>query len=477
MKHTPKIRALKHRWLIGLGLVVTWALVVVVFVPARREEPLCRGVPLGQWLLTAQINTDLEVADAGSNAIPALVRVLHQRDGALRSAYRRLWPKLPLALRNRLPPSRPAEEIREVAWWALRGFGPEAKPWLPELIRAAQTDPGWRCAQFSLNALWAIGADEPEVQALFRQKLCHTNRAERGQAAMAIYLNGYAPLEFSQEVLPVLPLDLSDSNHPPYNELVMLGVMGAEAVPALPVILEALRQPNTRGNALVAIRRIGPAAASAVPVLRDMLRDRTWRDKTSVAEALLNIGPAARDALPELEITMKAGDAASSAVAAAARYRITGEPEPTLSILIETLEGHRGTGGAWPSPERRYGLDVYAFNSQMTAVWFLGELGTNAHSALPLLQREAQDGSHWVQSLAAWSLWKIDPQPDLVLPILRRALAGTNMENRVLACLCLAEIGPSARSCLPDLEAACQTDLNTRRAARDAIRRIQEQPR
>jgi HEAT repeat protein len=82
-----------------------------------------------------------------------------------------------------------------------------------------------------------------------------------------------------------------------------LSRLGAEAVPALPALIDALRSQNAqvRSYAALALGEIGPEARTAVSPLTELLRDREWTVRRQAAMALGRIGPDAKPAIAALE--------------------------------------------------------------------------------------------------------------------------------------------------------------------------------
>jgi HEAT repeat protein len=75
-----------------------------------------------------------------------------------------------------------------------------------------------------------------------------------------------------------------------------LGRHGAEARPAAPALVRALKSPDAlvRQQAAVALGQVG--AEEAVPALAEALRDAEWSVRRQAAVALGQIGPPARSA-------------------------------------------------------------------------------------------------------------------------------------------------------------------------------------
>jgi len=131
---------------------------------------------------------------------------------------------------------------------------------------------------------------------------------------------------------PALGQALSDSS-PRVRSLaaVALEAMGSAAVPALPELVLALNDPvdYVRVPAADALGAMGPAARAAVSPLAERLRvkDEQVMVLRSVAAALGNIGPDAKDALPALRQTLQ--QLRVSYTVEAAILKIEGKPVPT----------------------------------------------------------------------------------------------------------------------------------------------------
>lgn len=70
-----------------------------------------------------------------------------------------------------------------------------------------------------------------------------------------------------------------------------IGGMGAEAVPAIPALIEALKDPEpaVRFPVCIALREIGPDAKAAVPALTEALDDRNDDVAAMARKALIKI--------------------------------------------------------------------------------------------------------------------------------------------------------------------------------------------
>jgi hypothetical protein len=115
--------------------------------------------------------------------------------------------------------------------------------------------------------------------------------------------DGSGPLK--EKVVDALAAKLKD---PKPNErqyaayrLAQLGPAAASAAKALAGVLND-PDPTVGSTACTALGKIGsPAAPAAVPALRQILRDAKSKNHVSACMALAMMGPAARDALPDLK--------------------------------------------------------------------------------------------------------------------------------------------------------------------------------
>jgi len=157
-----------------------------------------------------------------------------------------------------------------------------------------------------LRAIGSFGEDGAPAANVMVVALADPDAQVRAAAAWALSQTG-APVAAA---VPALAKALSDSS-PRVRSLaaIALEAMGPAAVPALPELVRALGDPvdYVRVPAATALGAMGTAARGAVHPLAERLlvRDEEVMVLRSVADALGDIGPDARDALPALEQTRK----------------------------------------------------------------------------------------------------------------------------------------------------------------------------
>jgi hypothetical protein len=185
------------------------------------------------------------------------------------------------------------EEQRPILIRAIGSFGADAAPACPQLIDAL-SDPSTAIREASAAALAQVGQHaSTDALAALSKALIDTDPEVRDLAAVA------------------------------------LRSMGPKAAPAIPQLVQALNDPvdYVRFLAAEALGAMGAKASAAVAPLTAKLvtKDQIFVS-SSVATALGDIGPAAKDALPALNQVLaqrRVGSAAEEAI-----LRIEGKPVP-----------------------------------------------------------------------------------------------------------------------------------------------------
>lgn len=283
--------------------------------------------------------------------------------------------------------------VRYDAATDLAAIGPDAEaavPTLTELLRDEYVK------VVAANAIWRIAADSEKVLPVLVEAL---NSQDKEQRRHAIYC---------------------------------LGLLGPRAKNALAALIDAVkdRDPVVRSRALEAIGKIGPEAEIAMADLEQVLSDgdahsrilaagAIWQisakresvfrvlvhslrngepDSWLAAQYLGDMGPEARDAVPVLEDALR-GNLIPSAYrdlvrvhAASALWRINGETTWALAVLIEYLDD--------PTREATYRAAVEA----------LTEIGAQAKTALPHLQRGLQYPDSRTRELVAKAIKSINSE-------------------------------------------------------------------
>jgi HEAT repeat protein len=329
--------------------------------------------------------------------------------------------------------------VRRQAALALASAGPEADRAVPALREALQT--GDR--ELRQNVLRALGAlcrrDKtvlPVLLAALRNKDVPDCRSAAAHAVGAMGVNATTAVPALVALLQARADQKGEADQLLCKAVIQalgeLGKFNEEAVRGLTALLaddksewEALQEP-----VLQALAQVGPAARSAVPALVKVLRDQPGSVETTMAQALANIGSAA---VPELVEELRQG-APRSRLRALACLEAMGRPARTaLPGLVGLL--------------RDQGEDV-----RLAAVQALGGIGPDASTALPALLEALREGR--IPAPAGLeTLGRIGARHKDVVPLLFEILTDPKKpeRDRCAAAWALGLVGPDARDAVPAL--------------------------
>jgi HEAT repeat protein len=374
-------------------------------------------------------------------AVPALGELLHDSETKVREAAADTLKSMTYWARQAVPAFIEAlyDESEEVRQNAAQSLGQlRAKEAIPALLTAIRER---KLGTPALKALQQIGPGHDEVVPALIAALAEPSL--RGDAAQTLGSMGRS----AKPAIPALAALLPTEDR--FSAVVALGKIGVDAEPVIPELIEFLDSENDRlaAAAAEALGWIGPAAKDALPKLKarlsnedareswcacalalwridsqgelavpaliDLLEDKGW-ERVHVANALAEIGPDARAAVPALRNALRDRTPWVRVSAANALWRIERQVEAVLPAL---LSGLHGLGG-----------------DAVMAARSLGEMGPQAQAAVPALcqalQREA--GGHPVTEL----LKVIGDEPGNILVALSEALRrilGEAKANSLLA--------------------------------------------
>jgi hypothetical protein len=167
------------------------------------------------------------------------------------------------------------------------------------------------------------------------------------------------------------------------------------------------------------------------------------------------LGPAAKDAVPELSHIMHGPMLYGKARRAVLALSKIGNH--ALPVLLSALSNESQTNRYW-------------------IAWCIGnmrDLGTNVDSTVPALVQCIKGKDKELGGAAAEALGKLHPTPDLAIPALKLASHDSDNYLRHPALMALGQFGAQARSAIPDLlEAANDPDAGIRYAATYALNKI-----
>jgi HEAT repeat protein len=369
-------------------------------------------------------------------AVPALLAVLDDGKGRIRYHVAEALGAIGPEAKAAVPALGKAlhGRRRHQAAMALAGIG---EPAIPELVAALKSKKV-QTRRVAARALAKMGPEASEALPALRRALNDKDDPMRGNAIRAIYKITGRDREAALRIAQLMARP-----RPAYQNYVpgvyTLWEMGPKAKPAedalVKVILARRRQrryiPDTVAGALAVIGSKKPATIRALILALDEVNSWTYGAAIS---GLGRAGPAARKAAPRLEKFLKTHETNARVNAAAALWRVTGDPEKALAVLAREIAGPEELGPWWSANSLR-------------------DMGPAAAPAVPYLRRAARRTGTRLSSAAALALWKITGSPEEALPALLANLRCSNRDRvQADAVKTVAKLGPAAAAAIPELE-------------------------
>lgn len=388
-------------------------------------------------------------ADA-ANVVPQLVERLHDPQEEVREAaidsLARLAPASVAALIDLF--GHPKSELRQRAARALGKAGAPAARAVPNLI-AALPDADLKLSREIVAALAGIG--KPAVEPLI-QSLSSAPPRGRPGAAEALGLIG-------ADAAPALP-SLRERLKDPDSKLQQAARTAGRRIrartrPLAEMIAELKHEDaNARAEAADELATLGPGAKEALPALLEGLKDLTDRKQpvVSLQQAIAAQGWAAH---PPLLALLQKGTRPLWARAVPPLLRISlVSPSESVPVLVATLRG--------PHAGEKWG-----------ALQVLEGMGRAASEAVPAVIPFLKDPDPEIRRSAAGYFRSVAPDAVAALPALIEALKDRQNEVRSLAAQTLGALGPKAASAREALqETAKGADPSLAYFIRQALEKI-----
>jgi HEAT repeat protein len=261
---------------------------------------------------------------------------------------------------------------------------------------------------------------------------------------------------------------------------------------ALATALKGDRSPRVREAAAVALGKLDSEARGAVAILAASLKDPDLGTRRAAADTLRRLGPAAAEALPDLQQVLRDGGAdrgtrvqcvlaigrigAPEAVAAlSAMKEVLADgktPAEVRKAVCETL-ALLGKDAASAAPVLGQTLTAPTSDAALrrAAAVALGELGSEGRIAIPSLKKALKDEDRFVRCHAMHALGQygkgLGPHARDVITGLLQAMEDSVLEVRVTAIETLGTLG--AEGLGPDTQAVVDRLTEAARDSRKAV--------
>jgi HEAT repeat protein len=326
----------KGRFVIQSALMAA-ALAGFAWLVLRPHEPMYHGKPLSYWLQDAyqrgayQIeasNTTAEKAihELGANSVPYLIRLASTRyDSAPRRLLEAFAREPNLATLH-----LPRQEYKlQMSIWGFRLLGPQAKDAVPALIRLLTDKDGWTrmdaaacLARIGPEAESAVPALLAGLQATNINRQAYQNlrywslfalgemgsRARSAVPQLETMTNDVAArlalIKIRQQPRQPFLEQLKDMSDPETwrQTAWLVGSLGTNAEPAIPLLLDVVAQSNLnfRATALGVLGDIHRQPDLCVPVIIPFLRSTNMNVRRMALYSIREFGAAAKPAVPDI---------------------------------------------------------------------------------------------------------------------------------------------------------------------------------
>jgi HEAT repeat protein len=288
--------------------------------------------------------------------------------------------------------------VRANAVASLWHLGDASRPAIPALT-AALDDSSGAVVGNAAGALLKLGTPKSKLVPAYRRLLESRDCEDRVIALKAL----------STEAPPIELFDAAWGCADPRAQLesddrglaleALRKIIGRKDKAVAPVILDILKDPRGRDDLSTLIRSIGnytPPVKDAVPVLASLLEARDERNSSAAASALGDMKAAALPALPDLMKCLASHPQNKTREEAAeALGEIAAETGAKASAAVPALVRAAETD-KWPSVRK-------------AAVSALGDMGTAAHDAIPMLRKALESPDDWMRLAARNALFRVEP--------------------------------------------------------------------
>lgn len=400
------------------------------------------------------------IAEAGEEAIPFLIECLDNNEA-------RYWACLALAdmgpaAKKAVPQLTKLQEsdepqVRLQALVALGQIGPDAKSAVPAIVKSLDGDKVAGVRYAAAFALGEIGAGDKQSRAALTKSIESDDAFLQVVSAWALARVAKDDKKLQDQVT-VLIIDGLKSDKVDVRRAAARAL--AEINPPRemvePVLIKAIHDSDQSviGNAIDALASLG---TKIVPrISNNALKNKELR--LYAVRVLAKIGPDAKEAAPALAETLA-------------------DAEGDYRREAQFVLGLFGPAAAPAVPELIKSLASDDDHIRNSAIYALGKIGPAAKDASAELRALLADDEEFVRFAATWALVRIDPKDTKLVaaavPALIKGLSDERPVVRAESAATLGELGPAAKSALPELKkAAGDAEQPVSDAAKQAIEKI-----
>jgi HEAT repeat protein len=362
-------------------------------------------------------------------------------------------------------------EVVGKALWAFSSLEPDAKAVVP-LLKAMLQDADPAIREQAAHTLVYNFRNDPDVRSMLPDSIKRVPHGMRFDATAALLTLKKRPENVLSGLLELL--QATDQPGPRWHVVRILAEMGPEAKEAIPALRRALedKSPMFRESVLVAICRIEPGriaemtptairlsnwqsssphevirtlqtrAGEVTPVLVQGLKDPDPQYRLRAGFLLMNLGPAARPAVPELRVALENKEPMVRILAAITLARINPQTEGLVPVLKDGLA-----------------FNDLAVREQVFSA--IQQLGPAARELVPDLVRAMKDKRlGQLRSSAAFALQSTRPEAEVMEPLFAALVKDSDPQVRDVGLRCLSQISLKDRGLLTTLLDMLHDDPN-----------------
>jgi HEAT repeat protein len=316
---------------------------------------------------------------------------------------------------------------------ALAGIGPDAVPAVDKLVNAAKSPE----ASLRWHAISALGDIGPAAKASVPTLIAALEDSD----PQVRFNAGYSLQQIGKPAVPALIESLKNEK---LQKLVLpvIAEIGTDAQEAVAPLAGLIRSKNMeiRYEAVLALAAMGSSAMSTVPELVKMLEDKQFPNRPAAAYALGRIG--AKDSVPALKSALST----------------TEDPVLRLATVwaLVQIDPNNKEYETIALPLLTKALESDQAEIRREVAISLGLMGSRAKSAVPGLRLRLSDNDRSVRRESLVALAEIGPDSQSAVNEIIQILDEGDSNTRPIACYALGKIGTASKPAVPRLQKILQ---------------------